>query len=190
MSLAEVLSPHLSEILRQQVIIENIGGAGGMIGAQRVAKAAPDGYQFVLGNAGSHAQNQTLYKHPLYNAATDFAPVALIAEQPIVLIARKDLPANNLQEFIAYAKANQAKMHYGSAGVGTRVHLACALLNAAIGVDVTHVAYRGGGPAMQDLIAGRIDYQCPNATAAIPQLEGKLVKAIAILTQGPLAGPA
>ena len=137
--IGRILSPHLSEILRQQVIIENIGGAGGMIGAQRVAKAAPDGYQFVLGNAGTHAQNQTLYKHPLYNAATDFAPVALIAEQPIVLIARKDLPANNLQEFIAYAKANQAKMQYGSAGAGTAVHLACALLNAAIGVDVTHV---------------------------------------------------
>jgi tripartite-type tricarboxylate transporter receptor subunit TctC len=181
--IGRVLSPHLSEILRQQVIIENIGGAGGMIGANRVAKAPPDGYQFVLGNAGSHAQNQTLYKHPPYNAATDFAPVALIAEQPLVLIARKDLPADNLPEFIAYTKANQAKMQYGSAGAGTAVHLACALLNAAIGVNVMHVAYRGGGPAMQDLIAGRFDYQCPNATAAIPQLEGKLVKAIAILTK-------
>ena len=100
-----------------------------------------------------------------------------------MLIARKDLPANNLQEFIAYTKANQAKMQYGSAGAGSPSHLACALLNAAIGVNVTHVAYRGGGPAMQDLIAGRIDYQCPNAAAAIPQLEGKLVKAIAILTK-------
>ena len=112
----------------------------------------------MLGNAGTHAHNQTLYKTPLYNAATDFAPVALVAEQPIVLVARKDLPADNLQEFIAYAKANQAKMQYGSAGAGSAGHLACALLNAAIGVNVTHVPYRGGGPAMQDLIAGRIDY--------------------------------
>jgi tripartite-type tricarboxylate transporter receptor subunit TctC len=181
--IGRVFSSHLSEILRQQVIVENIGGAGGMIGALRVAKAPPDGYQFVLGTAGTHAQNQTVYKHPLYNAATDFAPVALVAELPQVLVARNDLPANNLQECIVYAKENQAKMHYGSAGAGSSSHLACALLNAAIGVNVTHIAYRGGGPAMQDLIAGRIDYQCPNAAAAIPMLEGNLVKAIAILTR-------
>jgi tripartite-type tricarboxylate transporter receptor subunit TctC len=181
--IGRILNPHLSEILRQQVIIENIGGAGGMIGAHRVAKAAPDGYQFVLGSVSTHAHNQTLYKHPLYNAATDFAPVALIAELPQVLIARKDLPADNLQEFIAYTKANQAKMQYGSAGAGSANHLACALLNAAIGVNVTHVAYRGSVPATQDLIAGRIDYQCPNAATAIPLLEGNLVKAIAILTK-------
>ena len=183
MPLARILNPHLSEILRQQVIIENVGGAGGMIGANRVAKAPPDGYQFVFGTAGTHAQNQALYKQPRYNAATDFAPVALIAELPLVLIARRDLPVNNLQEFIAYTKTNQAKMQYGSPGAGSPSHLACALFNAAIGVDVTHVAYRGGGPAMQDLIAGRIDYQCPNAAAAIPQLESNMVKAVAILTK-------
>ena len=181
--IARILNPHLSEILSQQVIIENVGGAGGMIAAQRVAKAAPDGYQFVFGTAGTHAQNQTLYKHPRYNAATDFAPVVLIAEMPLVLIVRRDLSINNLQEFIAYTKANQAKMQYGSPGAGSPSHLACALFNAAIGVDVTHVAYRGGGPAMQDLIAGRIDYQCPNAAGAIPQLESNMVKAIAIMTK-------
>ena len=158
MSWAGSFAARLSELLGQQVIFENVGGAGGMIGASRVAKAAPDGYQFVLGSSGTHALNQTLYKNPLYNAATDFAPVALVAEQPLVLVARKDLPADNLPEFIAYAKANQAKMQYGSAGVGSANHLACALLNAAIGINVTHVPYRGAAPAMQDLIAGRIDY--------------------------------
>jgi tripartite-type tricarboxylate transporter receptor subunit TctC len=178
-----ILGPHLSDILGQQVIIENVGGAGGMIGADRVAKAAPDGSQFVLGNLGTHAQNQTLYKQPRYNAATDFAPVALVAEQPFVLIARKEFPADNLQGFVAYTRANQAKLQYGSAGAGSGVHLACALFNKAIGVDVTHIAYRGGGPAMQDLIAGRLDYQCPNASAAIPHIESKLVKAIAIMSK-------
>ena len=178
-----ILGPHLSEVLRQQVMIENIGGAGGMIGAQRIAKAAPDGYQFVFGGVGTHAQNQTFYKRPLYNAATDFAPVALLAEQPLVLIARKDLPADGMQGFIAYAKANQAKMQYGSAGAGSAVHLACALLNAAIGVNVTHVAYRGGGPAMQDLIAGRSTTSARTRAAAIPQIENKLVKAIATLRE-------
>jgi tripartite-type tricarboxylate transporter receptor subunit TctC len=181
--IGRILSPHPSEILRQQVVIENVGGAGGMVGAHRVAKAAPDGYQFVFGNLGTHAQNQALYKQPLYNAATDFTPVVLIAEQPFVLIARKDFPANSLQEFVAYTRANQARMQYGSAGAGSGVHLACALFNAAIGVDVTHVAYRGGGPAMQDLIAGRIDYQCPNASAAIPQIESNVVKAIATMSK-------
>ena len=91
-------------------------------------------------------------KNPPYNSTTDFAPVALIADLSLVLVARKDLPAGNLQEFIAYAKANQAKMQFGSAGAGSATHLGCALLNAAIGVDVTHIPYRGGGPAMQDLI--------------------------------------
>src|SRR6516162_3994698 len=165
------------------VTIENVGGAGGMTGASRVAKAAPDGYSVLLGTTSTLAVNQTFYKHPLYNAVTDFAPVALIAESPIVLIARRDLPANNLQGFIAYAKANQAKMQYGSAGVGSSVHLACAGLNAAIGVNITHVPYRGGASAMQDLMAGRIDYQCPAAELAIPHIQGNSVKAIAVLTK-------
>ena len=152
--LGRILAPGLSEFLGQPVIIENVGGAGGMTGSARVAKAAPDGYQFVLATAGTHSANQSLYKHPLYDAATDFAPVALLVEQPMVLMTRPNLPANNLPEFIAYTKANQAKMQYGSSGAGSATHLACVLFNAAIGVDVTHVPYRGSGPAMQDLIAG------------------------------------
>jgi tripartite-type tricarboxylate transporter receptor subunit TctC len=120
-----------------------------MAGTSRVAKAPPDGYQFVLGNLGTHAANQTFYKTPLYNAATDFAPVMLIAQTPLVLLARKDLPAGNLSEFIAFAKENQATMQYGSGGAGSASHLACALLNAAIDVNITHVPYRGAAPAMQ-----------------------------------------
>jgi tripartite-type tricarboxylate transporter receptor subunit TctC len=178
-----ILASRLSEVLGQQVIVENVGGAGGMAGAYRVAKAVPDGYQFVLGNVGTHAANQTFYKSPLYNAATDFAPVSLVAETPLVLLARKNLPASNLPEFIAYAKANQAKMQYGSGGAGSASHLACMLLNAAIGVNVTHVPYRGAAPAMQDLIAGRIDYQCPDTPIAIPQIESGMVKPIAVLTR-------
>ena len=117
--LGRVIAGRMSELLGQQVIVENIGGAGGMTGSARVAKATPDGYEFVLGTVGTHAQGQTLYQHPLYNAVTDFTPVILVAEVPIVLIARKDLPVNNFQEFVAYAKANQAKMQFGSAGAGS-----------------------------------------------------------------------
>jgi tripartite-type tricarboxylate transporter receptor subunit TctC len=179
--MGRILAARLSEILGQQVIVENAGGAGGMTGAYRVAKAAPDGYQLVLGTNGTHAQNQSLYKNPLYNAATDFAPVALIAEQPIGLLARRDLPADNLQQFIAYAKANQATMKYGSAGTGSAVQLSCVLFNAANGLTITHVPYRGSAPAMQDLIAGRIDYQCANVAPALGQIEDHQVKVIAIL---------
>jgi tripartite-type tricarboxylate transporter receptor subunit TctC len=182
-TVGRILSPGLSEVLRQQVVIENVGGSGGMTGAARVAKAAPDGYQVVLGNLGTHAANQTFYKTPLYNAATDFTPVMLIAQTPLVLLARKDLPADDLPRFIAYAKANQAGMQYGSGGVGSASHLGCALLNATVGINVTHVPYRGAAPAMQDLIAGRIDYQCPDTPIAIPQIESGTIKAIAVLTR-------
>jgi tripartite-type tricarboxylate transporter receptor subunit TctC len=181
--MGRILGARLTEVLGQRVVIENVGGAGGMSGAARVAKAAPDGYEMVLGSVGTHAHSQSLYKKPLYNAVTDFAPVALIAELPLILVARKDLPANNLQEFIAYAKANQAKMQFGSAGTGSADHLTCLLLDTAAGVNVTHVPYRGGQPAMQDLIAGRIDYICNIITTALPEIQAGLVKAIAITTK-------
>jgi tripartite-type tricarboxylate transporter receptor subunit TctC len=181
--LGRVVAQRLSEILGQQVVIENVGGAGGMTGAQRVAQAQPDGYQMVLGTVGTHAQNQSLYKRPLYNAATDFVPVALIADVPLVLIARKDLPANTLLEFITYAKANQAKMTFGSAGSGSATHLGCVLLNTAMGTDITHVPYRGTGPAMQDLAAGRIDFLCEVISTALSQIQGGTVKPIATLTK-------
>jgi tripartite-type tricarboxylate transporter receptor subunit TctC len=184
--LARVIAPQLSENLGQQVIIENIGGAGGMTGISRVAKATPDGYNFVLGGTGTFAANRTLYKSVPYNTATDFAPVVLIAEQPILLMGRKDLPVNNLPEFIVYATANQAKMQFGSPGAGSSSHLACMLLNAAIGIDVTHVPYRGGAPAYQDLLAGRIDYLCPYSSTAISQIQSNAVRAIAILTKNRL----
>ena len=180
--LIRIFTPRLAELLGQSVIVENVGGAGGMIGASRVAKATPDGYQLLLGTSGTQAVNQSIYAKPLYDAATDFTPVALIFEVPQVLITKKDLPPNNLAEFIAYAKANQAAMQYGSSGVGGSGHLACALLNATIGVNVTHVPYRGGGPAMQDLIGGRLDYQCALASLAMPQIEAKQAKPIATLS--------
>jgi tripartite-type tricarboxylate transporter receptor subunit TctC len=180
--LARVVADRMGQLLGQQVVVENVGGAGGMTGVQRVAQAPPDGYTIALGTVGTHAQNQTLYKRPLYNAATDFTAVALLAQVPLVLIARKDLPANNLQEFIAYLKANQDKISYGSAGAGSATHLGCALLNAAIGVTVQHVPYRGTGPAMQDLAAGRIDYLCEIVTTALPQIQGGTVKPIAMLS--------
>jgi tripartite-type tricarboxylate transporter receptor subunit TctC len=181
--LGRIMAQRLSEILGQQLIVENIGGAGGMTGAQRVAQGSRDGYQVLLGTVGTQAQNQTLYRHPLYNALTDFAPVVLIADVPLVLIARKDLPASNLQEFIAYARANQGKMSYGSAGAGSATHLGCVLLNSAMGTNIQHVPYRGTGPAMTDLTAGRIDFLCEVVSTALAQIQGGTVKPLATLTK-------
>jgi len=178
--LGRVVGQRMSELLGQQIIVENVGGAGGMVGSKRVADAAPDGYTIVLGTVGTHAQSQTMYKRPLYNSATDFTPVALIAEVPIVLIVRKDLPASNLKEFIAYAKANQGKMQFGSAGAGSATHLGCVLLNYLIGVDITHVPYRGTGPAMQDLLGGQIDGMCDSAPNVIPQVIAGTVRALVV----------
>ena len=149
---ARLFAQRMGEILGQSVIVENVGGAGGMNGASRVAKAEPDGYTFLQGTVGTQAQNQTLYKKPAYNAATDFAPVTLVIEAPLVLVARQDLPVKDMTEFVAYAKANKDKMQFASAGTGSAIHLGCALMNMVTGIDITHVPYRGANPAMQDLI--------------------------------------
>jgi tripartite-type tricarboxylate transporter receptor subunit TctC len=135
----------------------------------------------VLGTVGTHAQGQTLYKTPLYNAVTDFTPAALIATVPLVLEVRKDLPVNNLKEFIAYTKEHQAQMQYASAGIGSAVHLGCVLLNYVSGVNVTHVPYRGSAPALQDLEAGRDDYMCDIITTAKPPIDSGAMKGIAML---------
>jgi tripartite-type tricarboxylate transporter receptor subunit TctC len=182
--MGRLLATRMSEILGQTVVVENITGAGGIIGVSRVAAAAPDGYTLLLGSTGTHAYNQTIYKKRRYDAINDFTPVALFSEQPMVLEARKDLPANTIPEFVALLKTNGAKMQFGSAGAGSTTHLACALLNAMIGVDVTHVPYRGSAPAANDLIGGQIDYLCGNLGAAAPLILGKQVKAIAVLSRG------
>jgi tripartite-type tricarboxylate transporter receptor subunit TctC len=179
--LGRVMAAKMSDPLGQQVVVENVTGAGGQTGSKRVADAAPDGYSILIGTVGTHAQSQTLYKKPLYNASTDFAPVGLIAQVPIMLVARKDLPVKDFKEFVAYAKANQSKMQFGSAGAGSATHLGCVLLNYIIGVDITHVPYRGTGPALQDLAGGRIDYVCEIVTTAKPQVDGGTIKGLAML---------
>jgi tripartite-type tricarboxylate transporter receptor subunit TctC len=180
-TIGRILAAQLSEVLNQQVIVENAGGAGGMTGAARVAKAAPDGYTVLLSGSAVLAINQTLYKKPLYNAVTDFEHVVLFSDSARVLITRKDLPADTMPEFVAYAKTNQARMQYGSAGGGSGMHVCAVLLDVAMGTRITHVPYRGAGPAMQDLIGGRIDFVAEQISTALPQIQGHMVKAIATL---------
>jgi len=179
--LGRIVAQKMSETLGQQVIVENLGGAGGMIGSARVAHATPDGYQFVVGSRAD-AINQTLYKHPLYDFKRDLAPVILVADQPMIIIARKDLPVSGLQDFIAYVKKNQATLRTGSAGIGSTGYVDCALFNQAIGVKVQDIPYRGGGPALQDLIGQQFDYFCTLSPTAVPPVQAGLVKPIAMLS--------
>jgi tripartite-type tricarboxylate transporter receptor subunit TctC len=178
---ARIQAQKMGELLGQSIVVDNMGGASGMTGAAHVAKSAPDGYTMLIGNSGTQAYSQALNKVPLYNSATDFAPVGLVTESPRILIVRKDLPVENLQQFIAYVKANQAKMQFGSAGVGSGTHLPCVLLNTALGVNVTHVPYRGEGPAQQDLIGGRIDYMCSTIQTGAALAKQGSVKGIAVM---------
>ena len=181
--LARVLAPRMGEALGQQVVVENVSGASGIVGSSRAAHAAPDGYTVLLASIGTHGYNPSIYKKLAYDPVGDFTPVGLVAEQPMVLVARKDLPVTNLKEFIAYVKANHDKMQFGSAGIGSTTHLSCALVNAAIGEQPVHVPYRGGGPAMAEIVAGRIDYGCFNIGGVAAQIKTGNLKAIATLSR-------
>jgi tripartite-type tricarboxylate transporter receptor subunit TctC len=174
-TMARIIGARMGELLGQSVIVENVTGAGGIIGVQHVINAKPDGYTVLF--------NQVIYRKRRYDAVRDFTPVTLFSDSQMVLEGRKDLPANNLAEFIALLKQNGTKMQYGSAGVGSTTHLACALLNARIGVEVTHVPYRGGGPAANDLIGGHIDYMCGNIANSVARAAAKQSKPLALLSR-------
>jgi tripartite-type tricarboxylate transporter receptor subunit TctC len=181
--LGRVMAQRIGEILGQQIVVENVGGAGGMTGSLRVARAQPDGSQVLFSGLGPLVLTQALQKKPAFNSLTDFEPVSLVAEVPLVLLVRKELPVANLQEFVAYVKANQSSMTFASAGSGSAPHVGCILLNTAMQADVTHVPYRGSGPAMHDLIAGRTDFFCEALPTALAQIRSNTVKAIALLSR-------
>ncbi len=187
-TVARIVSQRVSELLGQQLVIENIGGAGGSTGAARASKAAPDGYTVLLSGSAVLAQNPALYKRQLYNPLTDFEHVALHNDSARVLITRKDFPANTFAEYVAHVKANADKLQYGSPGVGSGGHVCAILLHQALGVNITHVPYRGAGPAMQDLLAGRLDYMFEQISTSIPQIQANSVKALAVLSPDPAPG--
>ena len=186
-TVARIMTARISEILGQQFIVENVGGAGGSTGTARAAKTAPDGYSVLLSGSAVLAQNPALYKRQLYNPVTDFEHAALHNDSARVLIVRKDFPANSFAEFVSYVKANADKLQYGSPGVGSGGHVCAILFDQALGVRVTHVPYRGAGPAMQDLLAGRLDYMFEQISTAVPQIQSNTVRALATL--GPDLAP-
>jgi tripartite-type tricarboxylate transporter receptor subunit TctC len=174
--IAEQYSRHIG----QRVIVENVVGAGGATGATRGARAAPDGYTLLLGHMGTHAAALTLTPNLAYHPVNDFEPVGIVAEYPLVLALRKDFPANTLGEFVAYARANEAKLNMAHAGIGSVSHTGCLLLNAAIGIKPTMVPFTGTGPAMNALLAGQVDYVCDPIVGPMPHVRAGTIKALAV----------
>jgi tripartite-type tricarboxylate transporter receptor subunit TctC len=178
--LARILAQKLSENFGQQFIVETRTGGGGNVGADMVAKSDPDGYTLLFTAPGPLVVNQTLYTKGLpFDPARDFAPIALFAMAPIVLMVNPDIPANNVQELIAYAKAHPGEINFGSAGNGSTPHLNGELLKTMAHIDIVHVPYRGTGPAMNDLIGGHIQMFFDLLPASLPQIESRKVRALA-----------
>lgn len=180
-AVGRVIAARASEILGQQVVVENVAGAGGSVGSLRVVRAQPDGYTFLFGSSDTLTQYQSLYRNPQYDGAKDFTPVALVGEMPMVMVLRKEIPAKNLKELAAFAKSNAKKMQFGSSGLGSSSHLTCSQVTLAIDAPVAHVTYRGSGPALQDMLAGHIDYFCALAASAMPLITNNQINAIAVL---------
>ncbi|MBM3530860.1 MAG: tripartite tricarboxylate transporter substrate binding protein BugD [Alphaproteobacteria bacterium] len=175
-TIARVITVRMSELLGQQIVIENVGGAGGLNGATRASKAAPDGYTMLMSGTAVLTQNPQMQKVRPYDPMADFEHAALFSDSARVLLLRKDFPAKDFAEFQSYSKANQGKMQYGSAGAGSGSHVCSILLDGAMGTRITHVPYRGAGPAMQDLLAGRIDFIAEQISTAMPHIRNGNLK--------------
>ena len=181
-ALARILAARMSEVLGQPVLIDNVAGAGGTIGVNKAAKAAPDGYTLLFAHMGTLAVNIALYKTLPYDSQKDLEPVGLGGTNPMVLVAKKDLPAKNFAEFQAWAQANQKKAQYGMAGIGAASHLGGLMLNSMMKVDVLEIPYKGTGPALNDLVSGQFDYMVDQAVNVLPQIKSGNIKALGVST--------
>ena len=177
---ARIVGDHMSRTLGQQLVVENIGGAGGTTGMARVAAAEPDGYTLGVGNMGTQSAAPALYPNLKYDPATSFAQVGIANFTPQAIVSKKDNPAKDLKEFIAYLKANQDKLSYGHAGVGSISHVSGTLFNSQFGLKPALVAYRGTAPALNDLVGGQIDYMVDQSLNVIPQIKAGTIKVYAI----------
>ncbi|WP_207458415.1 tripartite tricarboxylate transporter substrate binding protein BugD [Azospirillum sp. SYSU D00513] len=180
-TVARLVAQSMSQTLGQQVVIENVGGAGGTLGAGRVAKADPDGYTLLLHHIGQ-ATSATLYRKLPYKTLEDFKAVGLVTDVPMTIVTRKDFPAKDLKELIAYVKANKDKVTLGNAGVGSASHLCGMLIQEAIQTQLVTAVYKGTGPAMNDLVGGQIDLMCDQTTNTTGQIKGGAIKAYAVTT--------
>lgn len=183
-ALARIIANEIQGDLGQTVIVENKPGGAGSIGTRAVAKGEADGHVLVLGNNQTHVNNKFLVKDADYDPIKDFAPVAGLGDLQHILVVRNDLPAKNVQELIAYAKANQGKMNYGSTGIGSGSHLAMELFKSRTGTDMTHIPYTGAGPMAQEVMAGRIDLAFATLPSVLGQIKGNSMRALAVASTG------
>ncbi len=178
--IARILTEHMAKTLGQNIIIENVGGAGGTTGSARVAAATPDGYTLLSGSMGSHISAPVLTPNLKYDSNKDFEPIGLTLDAPAVVVVKKSLPVNNLKEFAAYVKKNGDKVSQGHGGVGASSHMACLLFTSQAGIKPAVVAYRGSGPALNDVVAGQIDFVCDQTMGMVGQINGGSVKALVV----------
>jgi putative tricarboxylic transport membrane protein len=184
---ARIVTEHMAKTLGQPVVIENVGGAGGTVGSARVAAAQPDGYTLLAGSMGSHVAAPVLTPNVRYDSARDFAPIGFTAHAPAVIVAKKDFPAKDLREFVDYLRKHGDSVKQAHGGVGASSHMACLLFNSAAGVKPTSVAYRGTGPAMNDLLGGHVDFLCEQAVSVAGQIASGAVKAYGVSANERLA---
>jgi tripartite-type tricarboxylate transporter receptor subunit TctC len=177
---ARIVGDHMSRTLGQQFVVENVVGAGGTTGSTRTMRAAPDGYTIQMGQTGTHAASVALYPSLAYRPDVDFEPIGMVVVPPIVIAARKDFPAKDLKEFMAYARANPDKLNMAHAGVGSITHFTCLMLNAMLGIKPTQVPFSGSAPAINALVAGQVDYICDPTPDIVQQLQGGTLKVYAI----------
>jgi tripartite-type tricarboxylate transporter receptor subunit TctC len=177
---ARIVGDHMSRTLGQQLVIQNVSGAGGTVGSTRAMRSDPDGYTIIMGQMGTHAASVALYPNLPYKPAEDFEAIGMVAGFPLLIAARKDFPADNLQEFIAYLKANDTKLNQGHAGVGSIFFTTCLLLNSILGTKPTMVPFAGGAPAMNALVGGQVDFMCGDILTGAPQLADGKIKIYAL----------
>jgi tripartite-type tricarboxylate transporter receptor subunit TctC len=180
--IARIVTDHMSRNLGQQIVIENVAGAGGTTGITRAAQSQPDGYTIMMGHMGTHGAAPALYPNLKYDPTKDFAPIGLAAGTPIVIVAKKDFPANDLKGFLDYLKANAEKVNMAHAGVGSVSHSTGIFFNSVVKVKPTMVAYRGTGPALNDLMGNTVDFMTDQIVNVAPQIQGGNIKAFAIAT--------
>jgi len=177
--MARIVAQHLSEKVDQQVVVDNKPGAGGIVGAEIVAKAAPDGYTMLMANTALVVAPY-LYARMTFDPFVDLVPVTMVNSAPLMLVVHPSLPAGSVAEFLSYARANPGKLNYGSGGVGTTPFLAAELLKSMTGIDAVHVPYKGGAPALADLVAGQIAFMIENVPGTLPMVKDGKLRALAI----------
>jgi len=177
---ARIVADHMSRTLGQQIVVQNVSGAGGTTGSTRAMRSDPDGYTLLMGQMGTHAAAVALYPNLAYRPDVDFEPIGMVTAFPLIVAARKDFPAQDLKEFIAYVKANDTRLNQAHAGVGSIFFTSCLLLNSILGAKPTLVPFNGGAPAMNALVAGQVDYMCADIVTGGPQLEPGKIKVYAI----------